>query len=158
MDVKQVLFMSKGDGEHSYAQTSTYTQKVASLTKPAIASTVDSLLEEGFFPCELLNVADLGCASGPSVVTFMSTVIESVQEKCARSSCPPPEFQFYLNDLPGNDFNTLFNSLSNFSRSYESLSCFIMGAPGSFHGRLFPRNCVHLAHSSYSVHWLSQVN
>ncbi|KAI6670118.1 hypothetical protein NL676_005003 [Syzygium grande] len=131
-------------------------QKVASLTKPAIASTVDSLLDEGFFPCELLNVADLGCASGPSVVTFMSTVIESVQEKCAHSSCPLPEFQSYLNDLPGNDFNTLFNSLSNFSRSYESLSCFIMGASGSFHGRLFPRNCVHLTHSSYSVHWLSQ--
>lgn len=148
--------MSKGDGEQSYAQTSTYTQKVASVTKPKIASTVDSLLEEDFFPCELLNVADLGCASGPSTVTFMSTVLESVQKKCARLNCPPPEFQFYLNDLPGNDFNTLFKSLSSFSQSYESLSCFIMGVPGSFHGRLFPRNCVHLAHSSYSVHWLSQ--
>lgn len=75
--------MSKGDGEQSYAQTSTYTQKVASVTKPKIASTVDSLLEEDFFPCELLNVADLGCASGPSTVTFMSTVLESAEEVCA---------------------------------------------------------------------------
>ncbi|KAF8006285.1 hypothetical protein BT93_K0547 [Corymbia citriodora subsp. variegata] len=166
MDVKEVLFMSKGDGENSYARTSTYTvcfiqlpppfsvinrmnsflavqQKVASVTKPTIASTVGSLLEEDFFPCKLLNVADLGCGSGPS-------------PKCAHSNCPPPEFQFYLNDLAGNDFNTLFKSLSSFLQSYESLSCFIMGAPGSFHGRLFPRNCVHLAHSSYSVHWLSR--
>ncbi|XP_056168959.1 1,3,7-trimethyluric acid N-methyltransferase CkTcS-like [Syzygium oleosum] len=157
MDGKEVLFMSKGDGEHSYAQTSTFTQKVASLAKPTIASTVDSLLEEGFFLCELLNVADLGCALGPSTETFMSTVIESVQKKCAHSNCSMPEFQLYLDDLLGNDFNTLFKSLSNFSQNYESLSCCIMGAPGSFHRRLFPRNCLHLANSSYGVHWLSQV-
>ncbi|KAK9283742.1 hypothetical protein L1049_011992 [Liquidambar formosana] len=31
-----------------------------------------------------------------------------------------------------------------------------MGAPGSFYGRLFPRNCLHLVHCSYSAHWLSQ--
>ncbi|KAI8030465.1 Caffeine synthase 1 [Camellia lanceoleosa] len=31
-----------------------------------------------------------------------------------------------------------------------------MGVPRSFHGRLFPRNSLHLVHSSYSVHWLSQ--
>ncbi|XP_030444374.1 7-methylxanthine methyltransferase ICS1-like [Syzygium oleosum] len=157
MDVKEVLFMSRGDGEDSYAQTSTYPQKIASLAKPTVASAVASLLEEGFFPCELLSVADLGCALGPSTVTFMSTVLESVQKKCAHLNCPSPELQFYLNDLPGNDFNTLFKSLSNFSQNYRSLSCFIMGAPGTFHGRLFPRNCLHLAHSSYSVHWLSQV-
>ncbi|XP_030444512.2 probable caffeine synthase 4 [Syzygium oleosum] len=157
MEVKEVLFMSKGHGEDSYAHNSTYAQKVASLAKPVIANTVDSLLEECFFPCKLLNVADLGCALGPCPVTFMSTVIESVQKKHALSNCPSPEFQFYLNDLPGNDFNTLFQSLSNFSQNYESLSCSIMGAPGSFHGRFFPRNCLHLAHASYSVHWLSQV-
>ncbi|XP_060181959.1 probable caffeine synthase MTL3 [Lycium barbarum] len=29
--------------------------------------------------------------------------------------------------------------------------------PGSFHGRLFPQNTIHLVHSSYSLHWLSQV-
>ncbi|XP_010031255.2 probable caffeine synthase 2 [Eucalyptus grandis] len=157
MDVKEVLFMSRGDGEDSYAQTSTYPQKIASLAKPAVASAVASLLEEGFFPCELLSVANLGCALGPSTVIFMSTVMESVRKKCAHSKCPPPELQFYLNDLPGNDFNTLFQILSSFSQNNESLSCFIMGAPGTFHGRLFPRNCLHLVHSSYSVHWLSQV-
>ncbi|KAL3718022.1 hypothetical protein ACJRO7_003197 [Eucalyptus globulus] len=158
MDVKQVLFMSKGDGGHNYAQTSTYPQKIASLAKPKTASTVDSLLkEEGFFPRKHLNVADFGCASGLSTSTFMSTIIDSVQKKCAHSNGPTPEFQFFMNELPGNDFNTLFKSLSNFSQNYASLSCFIMGAAGSFHGRLFPRNSLHFAHSSYSVHWLSQV-
>ncbi|KAJ0619761.1 putative methyltransferase [Helianthus annuus] len=29
--------------------------------------------------------------------------------------------------------------------------------PGSFYGRLFPDESLHLIHSSYSVHWLSQV-
>ncbi|CAN1805461.1 Salicylate carboxymethyltransferase, partial [Linum perenne] len=30
------------------------------------------------------------------------------------------------------------------------------GVPGSFYGRLFPEGSLHLVHSSYSLHWLSQ--
>ncbi|PKI46644.1 hypothetical protein CRG98_032986 [Punica granatum] len=68
-----------------------------------------------------------------------------------------PEIQFYLNDLPGNDFNTLFKRLTEFRRNYEGLSFFVMGTPGSFIERIFPQNCMHLIHSSYSeFHWLSQ--
>ncbi|MCL7047158.1 hypothetical protein MKW94_001458 [Papaver nudicaule] len=29
--------------------------------------------------------------------------------------------------------------------------------PGTFYGRLFPSNSLHFVHSSYSLHWLSQV-
>ncbi|KMT14986.1 hypothetical protein BVRB_3g064910 [Beta vulgaris subsp. vulgaris] len=35
--------------------------------------------------------------------------------------------------------------------------CFTNGAPGSFHERLFPFNHMHFIHSSYGLHWLSQV-
>ncbi|OWM87438.1 hypothetical protein CDL15_Pgr022549 [Punica granatum] len=130
---------------------------IALFTKPVIASAVNSLFQEPFFPCKLLNVADLGCSSGPSTFTFMSTVIESVKSNCRGLGSTPPEIQFYLNDLPGNDFNTLFKSLSDLHRNLDGLSFFVMGAPGSFHERIFPQNCLHLVHSSYSVHWLSQV-
>ncbi|KAI3968510.1 hypothetical protein MKX01_007820, partial [Papaver californicum] len=34
---------------------------------------------------------------------------------------------------------------------------FVAGMPGTFYGRLFPSNTVHFVHSSYSLHWLSQV-
>ncbi|PKI62502.1 hypothetical protein CRG98_017126 [Punica granatum] len=122
-----------------------------------IPRTVDSLFAEGLIPCKLLNVADLGCSTGPNTFTFMSSLIRSLEHKCRELKLDVPEIQFYLNDLPGNDFNTLFRRLSEFRKEYADLSCFFMGAPGSFHERLFPEKCLHLAYSLYSVHWLSRV-
>ncbi|KAJ3696674.1 hypothetical protein LUZ61_000379 [Rhynchospora tenuis] len=39
----------------------------------------------------------------------------------------------------------------------RSILHFVAGLPGSFYGRLFPSQSVHFFHSSYSLHWLSQV-
>ncbi|CBI17478.3 unnamed protein product, partial [Vitis vinifera] len=73
-----------------------------------------------------------------------------------------PEFQVFLNDLPGNDFNNIFSLLPDF---YEKLTkeedgtlgnCFITGVPGSFYSRIFPSRSLDFVHSSCSVHWLSQ--
>ncbi|KAJ1382913.1 SAM dependent carboxyl methyltransferase [Sesbania bispinosa] len=50
-----------------------------------------------------------------------------------------------------NDFNTLFKNLPP-NRKY-----FAAGVPGSFRGRLFPRETLHLVHSSSSLNWLSAV-
>jgi len=61
------------------------------------------------------------------------------------------EFQVFFNDLSNNDFNTLFATLPT-SRRY-----FAAGVPGSFHAQLFPKATIHLAHSSYALHWLSRV-
>ncbi|GAV56779.1 Methyltransf_7 domain-containing protein [Cephalotus follicularis] len=154
MDKKESIFMNKGDGENSFAKNSAYTQTVVFKTKPLLESALQSLFTKDFFTCKLLNVADLGCSSNPSAYALMSTVIENVRLKCRELNCQVPEIQFYLNDLVGNDFNTLFNGLSTFDQ--KGVSCFVMAAPGSFHGRLFPRNTMDLIHSSYSVHWLSQ--
>ncbi|KAI3693863.1 hypothetical protein L1987_76818 [Smallanthus sonchifolius] len=35
--------------------------------------------------------------------------------------------------------------------------CYVSVVPGSFYGRLFPNKSIHLFHSSYALHWLSQV-
>ncbi|XP_039118707.1 S-adenosyl-L-methionine:benzoic acid/salicylic acid carboxyl methyltransferase 3-like [Dioscorea cayenensis subsp. rotundata] len=73
------------------------------------------------------------------------------------------EIMFLLNDLPGNDFNTIFRSLSFYEKKVKEengnrvLPYFVAGVPGSFYGRLFPRNSLHFAHSSYCLMWLSQV-
>ena len=62
-----------------------------------------------------------------------------------------------------NDFNFIFKLLPSFYQKLEesygrgSRSCFIAAMPGSFYGRLFPDNSMHFIHSSYSLHWLSQV-
>ncbi|CAK9135742.1 IpCS3 [Ilex paraguariensis] len=160
MDVKGALFMNGGDLESSYAQHGCFSQKVTSITKPILVNAIHSLFSEYFHREKVLNVADLGCAAGPNPFSVILTVKESLERKCKELNCQPAELQVYLNDLPGNDFNSLFKDLSGVGKDQKSdvlRTCFVMGAPGSFYGRLFPRSCLHLVHSCYSVHWLSQV-
>ncbi|GKU92085.1 hypothetical protein SLEP1_g5860 [Rubroshorea leprosula] len=158
MELKDALSMKKGDGENSYVKHSLYTQKVAALTMPLVDTVTQSLFKSpDLFPCQVLNIADLGCAAGPNTFLVMSTVLQSIANKTDELKLKTPEIQFYLNDLPANDFNTLFKGISVFRQQYEGqFSCFFTAVPGSFHGRLFPRHSLHLVHSCYSVHWLSK--
>ncbi|XP_022764260.1 caffeine synthase 1-like [Durio zibethinus] len=86
----------------------------------------------------------------------MSTEIESTVKSCSKLGCEIPEIQFYLNDLVRNDVNILFKGLTVIEEKFKNVPWFAMGAPGSFHGRLYPRNSMHLVHSSYGVNWLSK--
>lgn len=108
-------------------------------------------------------VADLGCSSGPNSLLAVTGVIETLTGLCNQGGHSPPEVLLFLNDLPGNDFNSVFTSLPSFYENLKqknkliSSNCFISAMPGSFYGRLFPSRSLHFVHSSYSVHWLSQV-
>ncbi|KAK3230671.1 hypothetical protein Dsin_002552 [Dipteronia sinensis] len=163
MEVKEVLFMNKGEEDSSYFHNSAFTQNLAAKCKPVLEKAIQSLFTENehdhLLPSlEVLNVADLGSAATPTTISVMETIIDTVKNTCQELDCEIPELNFCLNDLPGNDFNTLFKGLCSFvGEKHKNVSCFVMGAPGSFHGRLFPRNSLHLVHSCYSVHWLSKV-
>ncbi|XP_077238735.1 3,7-dimethylxanthine N-methyltransferase CkTbS-like [Tasmannia lanceolata] len=161
MDMKDILSMNGGDGENSFAQNSRFTRKVISFTKPILVKAIQDLYctELSF---EVFSIADLGCSVGPNTMSVITATIEAVEKICSESKRELPEIQVFLNDLPGNDFNSVFRSLPTFIREMEekvndNLSCFVAGVPGSCHGRLFPRNSLHFVHSSYSIHWLSQV-
>ncbi|KAL3635617.1 hypothetical protein CASFOL_020164 [Castilleja foliolosa] len=139
MEVNHMLHMSAGDGETSYAKNSGLQRVVLSKTWPMLDATLKDMYNEmnkKGFP-NRIKIADLGCSSGPNTI--------------------------FLNDLPVNDFNSLFKLVSNFRRLEDGkegkfqLECFVYGVPGSFYGRLFPTNSLHFAYSSYSLHWLSQV-
>ncbi|KAL3728464.1 hypothetical protein ACJRO7_033105 [Eucalyptus globulus] len=170
MEVMQVLHMNGGMGETSYANNSLLQRKVISMTKPitkatvrALFSTVDATFQGS------LAIADLGCSSGPNTLFAISEIITIMIDLCEATNHELPEFQVFLNDLPGNDFNTIFGSLlprfkEKLSEQMKSkygasatLPCFFNGVPGSFYGRLFAQESLHLIHSSYSLMWLSQV-
>ncbi|XP_059637239.1 probable jasmonic acid carboxyl methyltransferase 2 [Cornus florida] len=161
MKTMQVLHMNKGEGETSYAKNSTVQRKVISVADSIIKEAVLDILCNNF--PESMGIADLGCSSGPNTLIVISEIVGIVSATCRVIGRPVPELRVSLNDLPGNDFNDIFESLPAF---YNKLNeekgggfehCFISGVPGSFYGRLFPSKSLHFVHSSSSLHWLSQV-
>lgn len=118
--------------------------------------------QDEIFP-ECMGISDLGCSSGPNTLALISQVIDGVYKSCRQLGKIMPELRVCLNDLPGNDFNNIFISLPGYYGKLEQEiigfgnRCFISGVPGSFYGRLFPKNSMHFIHSSSSLHWLSQV-
>ncbi|KAL0346488.1 UNVERIFIED_CONTAM: Benzoate carboxyl methyltransferase [Sesamum calycinum] len=118
------------------------------------------MLADIVFP-ECFKMADLGCSSGPNCLFLISLIIHKIQELSGHNNnyrSHSPEFEVFLNDLHGNDFNNLFKMLPTFRQKLNpTAQCFVSGLPGSFYGRLLPSKSLHFVHSSYSLHWLSQV-
>jgi jasmonate O-methyltransferase len=116
-------------------------------------------------------VVDLGCSSGPNALVIVSEVMSKVRAIAREESAAPPHcracvgVQFFLNDLPSNDFNLVFRSLEQLqelSTEEEAAGVvatpyYVAGLPGSFYKRLLPCGSVHLFHSSYCLMWLSKV-
>ncbi|KAK7394706.1 hypothetical protein VNO78_15241 [Psophocarpus tetragonolobus] len=154
------LHMNGGQGESSYANNSSLQRTCVRRTRPLLEETIARLYRDTSPNC--MKVADLGCSVGPNALLVISNIIDIVHMTCTCLNREPPTFQFYLNDLFGNDFNTIFKSLPDFykrlqeDKGHKSGSYFINATPGSFYGRLFPNNSINLFHSSYSLHWLSQ--
>ncbi|KAG9453927.1 hypothetical protein H6P81_006831 [Aristolochia fimbriata] len=163
MDLKEVLCMKGGEGDASYFKSSFFMEKVNSVTSPMIKKTIRDLCRDKNFSDEVFTVADLGSASGPAVLSVIADVVSVVAEISREANWRLPEFRLCLNDLPMNDFNTVFRNLGPFHEMLkrgtgeESLSCFVAGIPGSFYGRLFPRENLHFVRASYCAHWLSRI-
>ncbi|KAL6635030.1 hypothetical protein ACP70R_027701 [Stipagrostis hirtigluma subsp. patula] len=169
MEVERDLHMSRGDGETSYATNSRLQEKSIVKTRPVLRKAVDAA-HASLSPSAAggaMVVADLGCSSGPNTLLVVSEVLRAIadrRDELVGGQHPPPvHVQFFLNDLPGNDFNLVFRSLEQFSKlnaqeKGEALPpYYIAGLPGSFYTRLFPDRCVHLFHSSYCLMWRSNV-
>ncbi|XP_042486379.1 probable jasmonic acid carboxyl methyltransferase 2 isoform X3 [Macadamia integrifolia] len=161
MEVQQVLHMNGGNGETSYATNSNLQKLVITKAKSMVIGSISDLYTTNFPRC--LRIADLGCSSGPNTLLVISEIIEAIVETCHQLKRTTPEFQVFLNDLPSNDFNNIFKTLPAFYKQLKKEKgekfglCSITGLPGSFYDRLFPSSSIDFHHSSYSVHWLSQV-
>ncbi|WCJ35218.1 S-adenosyl-L-methionine-dependent methyltransferases superfamily protein [Euphorbia peplus] len=154
-----VLHMNKGDGETSYAKNSSVQNKIICVSKTVTQEAVLKMFEK-HRKNTILSMADLGCSSGPNAFTLISEILDIIYTKNQHST---PEFRVFLNDLPSNDFNTIFESLPDFYTKLEEEKgknfgpCFINATPGSFYGRLFASKNMHFFHSSSSLHWLSKI-
>ncbi|KAI3867705.1 hypothetical protein MKW92_016520 [Papaver armeniacum] len=150
------LRMNGGTGKTSYSYNSSVQERAVYITKPLIEEAALDVFSK-FYACSAtlsptemmgksIGIADLGCSSGPNTLMVISYLLNIIYNKCREFNSASPEIVMFLNDLPGNDFNTLFKHLEGFT-----------GMPGTFYGRLVPRNTLHFVHSSYSLQWLSQV-
>ncbi|KAI3861652.1 hypothetical protein MKW98_000604 [Papaver atlanticum] len=164
----QHLYMNEGIAEISYSSNSSVQKKAIHKTKPVIEGAILDILSKFSSTISATNqkmqsicVADLGCSSGPNALLVISYLLDTINKY--RESTVMPEILVFLNDLPENDFNTLFKYFKSFGDELRITKgdgfrpCFVAGMPGTFYGRLFPSNSVHFVHSSYSLHWLSQV-
>ncbi|XP_006646242.1 probable methyltransferase TCM_000336 [Oryza brachyantha] len=162
MKMESVLHMKEGLGETSYDRNSTLQKKsmdtVKSLVTESARDVYASLRPERF------TLGDLGCSSGTNALGMVQEIVRSVVEACR--GAPPPEFSVLLNDLPANDFNSIFSRLPEFTGKLKADAAavagdgpmvFLSGVPGSFYGRLFPSRSVHFVCSFSSLHWLSQI-
>ncbi|KAG2653571.1 anthranilate O-methyltransferase 3-like [Panicum virgatum] len=177
MKVERDLHMSRGDGETSYASNSRLQEKSILKTRPVLHEAVAAArASASLSSAAAMVVADLGCSSGPNTLLVVSEVLGAVATGGRREAeelrlvtggqqpqPPAQHVQFFLNDLPGNDFNLVFQSLELFKKlaardKRDSLPpYYVAGLPGSFYTRLFPDRSVHLFHSSYSLMWRSKV-
>ncbi|KAL6638877.1 hypothetical protein ACP70R_023513 [Stipagrostis hirtigluma subsp. patula] len=163
VSMEQHFHMAEGEGEWSYSKNSRRQENFVRETTPIIQNATRDVYT-ALLPKTMI-VSDLGCSSGPNTLLFVSNVINTIADLCCKSGeGDPVELQFILNDLTSNDFNQLFRSLEEFKRSgtseqkgHTTPSYYVSGLPGSFYNRLFPRRSVHLFHSSYCLHWRSQV-
>ncbi|XP_010254768.1 PREDICTED: salicylate carboxymethyltransferase [Nelumbo nucifera] len=162
MDVEKVFHMTGGFGDTSYAANSSLQKKAFDMVKHITINTILDLYITT--STQGLAVADLGCSSGPNTLSVIREIINAVEGMRRRILRPRTEFRVFLNDLPTNDFNSVFMTLPDFYKELKNGTSddgtpfvFISGVPGSFYGRLFPRSSLHFIHSSYSLHWLSRV-
>ncbi|KAJ3696664.1 hypothetical protein LUZ61_000369 [Rhynchospora tenuis] len=136
------LHMTGGAGDSSYAANSQNQGKVIQKIRPIMDEAITEV-HKSLLP-EKMVVADLGCSSGPNTFLVLTEVVKIIGKQCRQMGLQLPEMQFFLNDLPGNDFNNIFQSLDSLEKNVRAdkdaatVTHFVAGLPGSFYDRLFP--------------------
>ncbi|CAI9769174.1 unnamed protein product [Fraxinus pennsylvanica] len=150
----QFYAMNEGDGHQSYAKNSSYQGGVTEAAKEIIKEEISQKLDIenlSLTSTNSIRIADFGCSSGPNTFNAMQIIVESIKKKIETVSHQMPEFQVFFNDRTSNDFNILFALLPSERQYYAA------GVPGSFHGRVFPKDSLHFAYSSCALTWLSEI-
>lgn len=89
MEVEEVLHMNQGTGEASYANNSQIQSKAINKARNILQRSIEDLCSEVLPECMI--IADLGCSSGPNVLTVLLEIIEFTCAACQRLNHRVPE-------------------------------------------------------------------
>ncbi|WP_432058439.1 hypothetical protein [Streptomyces sp. bgisy022] len=144
--------VAKGSMGHGYARHSRVQHSAADHGMPLLRRALDSaVLPRDGSP---FRVADLGAAAGTNSLAPLRAVVEGVR---ARTGARTPVTVVHT-DIPANDFNALFDTLTGSPDSYvREPDVYACAEARSFYEPLFPTAELHLAWSAIAVHWLSRV-
>ena len=100
-------------------------------------------------------IADYGSSQGQNSLQPMTTAIAIMRSRMIEHL----PIAVIHNDLPNNDFSSLFHSVESRLESYQrgTLDVFSYATGRSFYDRLFPDDQVSLGWSAWAVQWLSTV-
>lgn len=100
-------------------------------------------------------VVDYGASQGRNSLAPLGAAIDTLRRRAASDRA----ILVFHEDLPLNDFNTLFAVLDGDPQSYlrDRPNVFASAIARSFYEPVLPANCVHLGWSAYAAMWLSFV-
>src|SRR4030095_6959629 len=103
---------------------------------------------------ENIVIADYGCSQGRNSARPMSIAIDALRR---RAGARRP-VEIYHNDLPSNDFGSLFQAIAEEPDSYmvgrEAVFPFAIGR--SYFEPILPPGSVHAAWNSWTMQWMSK--
>jgi len=174
MKLGKIISMVGGDGGFSYQRMGVLQASAIKRLEPLMAEAVKqmSLPKQG-----PLHIADFGCSTGRNSISYTNFIVKCIidryleaDENNGHVTCMPEMLVSFM-DLPGNDFNNLVQLLASEAKNAKDLAGSVNGANvgrasnyfsammgGSFYNRLLPKESMHFVISTFSLHWMSQVN
>ncbi|KAL6345261.1 hypothetical protein AAG906_015744 [Vitis piasezkii] len=122
---------------HELRIVKTVISKAKHIAEEAITNLYCSILPQ------CLGIAELGCSSGPNALFVALELVITTYKVYQKLGRQLHEIQVFLNDLPRNDFNTLFKTVTKFQQNLSQemgngvRPCFFMGVLGSFYYKHF---------------------
>ncbi|KAB1199422.1 Jasmonate O-methyltransferase [Morella rubra] len=86
MEIVQVPHMNNGVGETSYGKNSKLQCKMMSMAKLVMEDAILEVLST--YLLESMDIADLGCSSGPNTLIVISQMIDIIHAKCCQLGRP----------------------------------------------------------------------
>jgi len=144
-------FSTAMKGEGFYNENSSFQKKMQERVIEAIAKAATSIPIPNNRP---LNIADLGCSQGRNSMDPMRTIINTIR---ARDNQIP--ISILHNDLPSNDFTSLFSEVGASKDSYleGQDNVFYTGLGRSYYQQLVPSSSLDVVVALVTLHWMPSI-